>query len=142
MEQGRIMEAEAPTDREGVTPTGLTVPPPPQPLQGFLQAGCPSCRPTNSVKALKALIILLILSNRHNNITIHKSSRGPKKQQNTRYCISCYRNHAYYQASHVHIPVLYSARHLANLLQSSAFPVIFFKSQQDIFIDHVHKHKI
>jgi len=23
----------------------------------FLQAGCPSCRPTNSVKALKALII-------------------------------------------------------------------------------------
>jgi len=22
----------------------------------FLQAGCPSCRPTNSVKALKALI--------------------------------------------------------------------------------------
>jgi len=24
-------------------------------LLGFLQAGCPSCRPTNSVKALKAL---------------------------------------------------------------------------------------
>jgi len=23
-------------------------------LLGFLQAGCPSCRPTNSVKALKA----------------------------------------------------------------------------------------
>jgi len=23
------------------------------PLLGFLQAGCPSCRPTNSVKALK-----------------------------------------------------------------------------------------
>jgi len=27
-------------------------PPPPSPI--FLQAGCPSCRPTNSVKALKA----------------------------------------------------------------------------------------
>jgi len=26
----------------------------------FLQAGCPSCRPTNSVKALKALIWLLV----------------------------------------------------------------------------------
>jgi len=24
------------------------------PLKFFLQAGCPSCRPTNSVKALKA----------------------------------------------------------------------------------------
>jgi len=23
----------------------------------FLQAGCPSCRPTNSVKALKALVL-------------------------------------------------------------------------------------
>jgi len=26
-------------------------------LLGFLQAGCPSCRPTNSVKALKAQAI-------------------------------------------------------------------------------------
>jgi len=26
------------------------------PPLSFLQAGCPSCRPTNSVKALKALI--------------------------------------------------------------------------------------
>jgi len=26
-------------------------------LLSFLQAGCPSCRPTNSVKALKAKII-------------------------------------------------------------------------------------
>jgi len=54
MEQGRIMEAEAPTVRVGATPTGLTAPSPPQPLRGFLQAGCPSCHPTNSVKALKA----------------------------------------------------------------------------------------
>jgi len=28
----------------------------------FLQAGCPSCRPTNSVKALKALLTLLTLT--------------------------------------------------------------------------------
>jgi len=49
IEQGKIMEAEVPTVRVGATPTGLT---PPQP-QGFLQAGCPSFCPTNSVKALK-----------------------------------------------------------------------------------------
>jgi len=55
MEQGRIMEAEAPTVQVGATLTGLMAPPLPQPLQGFLQAGCPSCRPTNSVKALKAI---------------------------------------------------------------------------------------
>jgi len=29
-------------------------------LLGFLQAGCPSCRPTNSVKALKAQYITTI----------------------------------------------------------------------------------
>jgi len=53
MEQGMIVEAEAPTVRVGATPTGLKAPSPPQPPQGFLQAGCPSYRPTNSVKALK-----------------------------------------------------------------------------------------
>ena len=26
------------------------------PLKFFLQAGCPSCRPTNSIKALKAVL--------------------------------------------------------------------------------------
>jgi len=55
MEQGKIMEAEVPTVWVGATPTGLTAPRPHNP-QGFLQVGCPSCRPTNSVKALKALI--------------------------------------------------------------------------------------
>jgi len=30
-------------------------------LLSFLQAGCPSCRPTNSVKALKALQLMLKL---------------------------------------------------------------------------------
>jgi len=52
MEQGKIMKAEVPTVRVGATPTGLTAPHPHNP-QGFLQARCPSFRPTNSVKALK-----------------------------------------------------------------------------------------
>ena len=49
--KGRLTETDTPTIRLGTTPSGLTSahlyhPP-------FLQAGCPSCRPTNSVKALK-----------------------------------------------------------------------------------------
>jgi len=32
------------------------------PLLSFLQAGCPSCRPTNSVKALKAAIATISVS--------------------------------------------------------------------------------
>jgi len=35
MEQGKIMEAEVPTVRVGATPTGLTVPPLPQPPRFF-----------------------------------------------------------------------------------------------------------
>jgi len=49
---GRLTEADTPTIRLGATPSGLTrahLQHPP-----FLQAGCPSYRPTNSVKALKA----------------------------------------------------------------------------------------
>jgi len=53
MEQGKIMEAEVPTFRVGATPTGLMAPHPTTP-KVFLQAGCPYCRPTNSIKALKA----------------------------------------------------------------------------------------
>jgi len=34
-------------------------PPPPSPH--FLQAGCPSCRPTNSVKALEATVFLTVM---------------------------------------------------------------------------------
>jgi len=30
------------------------------PLLRFLQAGCPSCRPTNSVKALKAAAVYVV----------------------------------------------------------------------------------
>ena len=32
------------------------------PLLSFLQAGCPSCRPTNSIKALKALSLVSVKS--------------------------------------------------------------------------------
>jgi len=34
------------------------------PPLSFLQAGCPSCRPTNSVKALKAILERIVLSKR------------------------------------------------------------------------------
>jgi len=50
-----LTEADTPTIRLGATPSGLTSTMPP-----FLQAGCPSCRPTNSVKALKATIAFLL----------------------------------------------------------------------------------
>ena len=51
--KGRLTEADTLTIRLCTTPSGLTsahLHHPPY----FLQAGCPSCRPTNSVKALKA----------------------------------------------------------------------------------------
>ena len=47
-------QRQTPTSRLGATPSGLTS----SHLHHshFLQAGCPSCRPTNSVKALKATV--------------------------------------------------------------------------------------
>jgi len=51
--KGRLTEADTPTIRLGATPAGLTsahLHHPPY----FLQVGCRSCGPTNSVKALKA----------------------------------------------------------------------------------------
>jgi len=41
----------------------------------FLQAGCPSCRPTNSVKALKAPLTDLIMR-RHNSLFGHVARLG------------------------------------------------------------------
>ena len=52
--KGRLTEADTPTIRLGATPSGLTSAHLQHPPHSFLQAGCPSCRPTNSVKALKA----------------------------------------------------------------------------------------
>jgi len=49
----RLTEADTPTIRLGVTPSGLTSAYHHHPPY-FLQAGCPSCHPTNSVNALKA----------------------------------------------------------------------------------------
>ena len=49
--KGRLIGADTPTIRLGATPSGLTsahLHHPPY----FLQAGCPSCCPTNSFKAL------------------------------------------------------------------------------------------
>jgi len=51
--KGRLTDADTLTIRLGSTPSGLTsarLHHPPH----YLQAGCPCCRPTNSVKALKA----------------------------------------------------------------------------------------
>ena len=50
--KGGLTEADTPTIRLGAIPSGLTS----AHLHHspFLQAGCPSCRPTNSVKARKA----------------------------------------------------------------------------------------
>ena len=31
-----------------------------KPTSSFLQAGCPSCRPTNSVEALKGILVLAV----------------------------------------------------------------------------------
>jgi len=50
--KGRLTEPDTPAIRLGATPSGLSSahlhhPP-------FLQAGCPSCHPTNCVNALKA----------------------------------------------------------------------------------------
>jgi len=60
MDQGKIMEAEVPTVRVGATPTGLTVPPPPQPPR-FLQAGClPATQPTASKHRYKINKILYV----------------------------------------------------------------------------------
>jgi len=52
--KGRLTEADTLTILLGATPSGLTSAHLHHPPHIFLQAGCPSCRPTNSVKALKA----------------------------------------------------------------------------------------
>jgi len=52
--KGRLTEADTPTIRLGATPSGLTSAHLHHPAHIFIWAGCPSCCPTNSVKALKA----------------------------------------------------------------------------------------
>ena len=51
--KGRLTEADTLTILLGATPSGLTSAST-IPLPYSLQAGCPSCHPTNSIKALKA----------------------------------------------------------------------------------------
>jgi len=53
--KGRLTEADTLTIRLGATPSGLTSAHLHHPLY-FLRTGCPSCRPTNSVSALKELV--------------------------------------------------------------------------------------
>jgi len=47
------------------------------PPLSFLQAGCPSCRPTNSVKALKAIIYATVLNKYHLAFKIVLKSLSP-----------------------------------------------------------------
>ena len=59
--KGRSIEADTPTIRPGATqsrPTSAHLHHPPH----FLQAGCPFCRPTNSIKASKELLISTLQS--------------------------------------------------------------------------------
>jgi len=65
MEQGKIMEAEAPTVRVGTTPTGLTAPPPPQP-PSFFTGGMPFLplnqqHQHNSIKRVKLKLVFYLL---------------------------------------------------------------------------------
>jgi len=53
---GRLTEADTSTIRMGATPSGLVTSVNLHHPPYFLQAGCSSCRPTNSVKAPKELI--------------------------------------------------------------------------------------
>jgi len=53
--KGRFTEADTLTIWLGATPSGLTSAHLHHPPHIFLRAGCPSCHPTNSVKALKAI---------------------------------------------------------------------------------------
>jgi len=55
--KGGLTEADTLTIRLGATPSGLTSAYLHHPAI-FLQAGCPSCRPTNSIKALKAFLLI------------------------------------------------------------------------------------
>jgi len=52
--KGRLTETDTPTIQLGATPSGLTSAHLHHPSHIFLRAGCTSCRPSNSVKALKA----------------------------------------------------------------------------------------
>jgi len=63
--KGRLTEAQ--TIRLGATPSGISSAHLHHPH--FLQAGCPSCHPTNSVKSLKA-IIMVALWNRADHYTV------------------------------------------------------------------------
>jgi len=60
--KGRLTEADTETIRLGATPSRLTSAHLHHPI--FLQARCPSCRPTNSIKALKAIVLVLRKKNK------------------------------------------------------------------------------
>ena len=82
--KGRLTEADTQTIWLGATPSRLTSAHLHHPY--FLQAGCPSCRPTNSVKTLKAKVSKLSPPHHHTTTTVlrpffwdHPSEPVPKE---------------------------------------------------------------
>jgi len=49
--------------------------------QGFLQARCPSCRPTNSIKALKAMLLYTIIKYLPSNFFTQKMPKNSLKMK-------------------------------------------------------------
>jgi len=84
MVQGKITEADTPTIRLGATPSGLTSAHLHHPLI-FLQAWCTSCRPTNSVIALKPTTENSLSPEREESTTVHAASVLPHHLSETIY---------------------------------------------------------
>jgi len=94
---GRLTEADTPTIRLGAIPSRLTSAHLHHPH--CLQAGCPSCRPTNSVKALKAcndtcnkvtFLLHILCKQQHQTDVYNKeltTNNVPKKHQQQRTCL-------------------------------------------------------
>jgi len=79
LQHKNVQTNQPPRSRQITTPA-------PHALLGCLEAGCPSCHPTNSVKALKATVLVeyleavkisrtVILTNKNKNVARHLQSR-------------------------------------------------------------------
>jgi len=79
LQHKNVQTNQPPRSRQITTPA-------PHALLGCLEAGCPSCHPTNSVKALKATVLVeyletvkisrtVILTNKNKNVAGHLQSR-------------------------------------------------------------------
>jgi len=69
--KGRLTEADTPTIRLGATSSGLTSAHLHHPPHIFLQAGCPSCHPTNSCQSTEGTHLSLDTMNKHAQTNTH-----------------------------------------------------------------------